>query len=193
MLDLAQNLGPAGGYAAGLRRLANEENRWLWVMDDDCEPGPTLLEQLLESADRDTTEVQALPFPAACDAETGSCRRARMVVRADLADAVVRCGVPREDLFFWAEDGEYFFRLRTAGHALVHEEDALVRVVRVRNDSTRPAWKYYYITRNGVYGPPRGLSDALGSFGDDQAAVRPAGESCPHGGADDRPRIPPGT
>ena len=37
---LPENLGPAGGYAAGLRAFADSDADYAWVMDDDCRPEP---------------------------------------------------------------------------------------------------------------------------------------------------------
>ncbi len=48
---LAQNLGGAGGFSAGIARLADEgEADFIWVFDDDAIPGLDCLERLLDAA-----------------------------------------------------------------------------------------------------------------------------------------------
>lgn len=47
-----ENLGGAGGFAAGLAAAHAEGFDWIWLMDDDTWPEPTALEALLAGADR---------------------------------------------------------------------------------------------------------------------------------------------
>lgn len=48
ILDLAQNVGGAGGFAAGLQEAWRLGHDWMWIMDDDCYPEPASLRRLLE-------------------------------------------------------------------------------------------------------------------------------------------------
>lgn len=50
---LTQNLGGAGGFAAGMARaLDTYDPDWVWLMDDDTIPSPTAHEELLRAAER---------------------------------------------------------------------------------------------------------------------------------------------
>ncbi|MDQ1429586.1 MAG: hypothetical protein QOF40_188, partial [Actinomycetota bacterium] len=51
LLRLSENLGPAGGYAAGLASFLESGSAWAWVMDDDCAPEPDALAAQLAEAD----------------------------------------------------------------------------------------------------------------------------------------------
>jgi hypothetical protein len=64
---------------------------------------------------------------------------------------VAAVGVPNEDLFWWTEDTEYLqWRIPSAGFAVLWS-DARVVVTRRAPAGGKPAWKYYYETRNQVF------------------------------------------
>jgi rhamnopyranosyl-N-acetylglucosaminyl-diphospho-decaprenol beta-1,3/1,4-galactofuranosyltransferase len=65
---------------------------------------------------------------------------------------VERAGVPDAELFWWTEDTEYLqWRIPRAGFSVVRAPEATVRVNRSRDDTEKPAWKYYYEARNQTY------------------------------------------
>src|SRR4051812_39996295 len=47
VMQLRENLGPAGGYAAAFSGTLESTYDYLWVMDDDCMPAHDCLELLL--------------------------------------------------------------------------------------------------------------------------------------------------
>lgn len=49
-LLLDQNIGGAGGFASGLRHAVEAGADWIWMMDDDAEPHPSALEELVRVA-----------------------------------------------------------------------------------------------------------------------------------------------
>jgi GT2 family glycosyltransferase len=49
-LRLGENFGGAGGFANGLRAAVEAGADWVWMMDDDAEPHPTALEELMRVA-----------------------------------------------------------------------------------------------------------------------------------------------
>src|SRR5262245_52497364 len=49
-LRLSENLGPAGGYAAGLRDFLESPCESVWLLDDDCVPRPDALGALVAEA-----------------------------------------------------------------------------------------------------------------------------------------------
>lgn len=48
VLHLPENVGGAGGFAAGLRHAWLLGHDWFWIMDDDCYPDPPALRRLVE-------------------------------------------------------------------------------------------------------------------------------------------------
>src|SRR4051794_14082867 len=49
LVRLARNGGGAEGFHYGIAAALEQRSDWLWLMDDDCEPRPDTLEQLLRS------------------------------------------------------------------------------------------------------------------------------------------------
>jgi rhamnopyranosyl-N-acetylglucosaminyl-diphospho-decaprenol beta-1,3/1,4-galactofuranosyltransferase len=141
------NLGPAGGYDRGLRLAMERGADRIWTVDDDVEPDPNCLALLL--ADPGEAGV-VLPLQE----RPGGERSAPPAWTGALIDAkVVRAiGYPRTELFFWAEDTEYFHRARMAGFGRRRVEDA--RVLHHTADRVRGSertWRLYYEVRNTVH------------------------------------------
>ena len=149
VLRLEQNLGPAGGHAAGLAAFLTSANSFAWVMDDDCQPRSDALAALLAAGHGGRTLVLA----RAIDAEGGAHIRGIgwwgvLIPRA----AVAQVGLPNADLFWWTEDNEYLGRrIPRGGFSTRRCEDAIVTVARGRSSPSKPAWKYFYEARNEVY------------------------------------------
>ena len=148
VLRLADNIGPAGGYASGLTTFLDSDCDWAWVMDDDCVPAPDALEQLLATA-----SPRRLTLSAMLNRDTGKREDTQgwcsVLISREIVETV---GVPREDLFWWAEDTEYLqWRIPAAGFETERCERAVVEVSRGRADATKPPWKYFYEARNQVW------------------------------------------
>ncbi len=150
VLRLERNLGPAGGYAHGLRRFLETDHALVWIVDDDMVPNPGSLSHLRKAAQAEADPVVVFPrvrdhrgepfdFPAWCG----------VLIPRSIVEHV---GVPREEYFWWAEDTEYLqWRIPKAGYRTVRAEDATVTHEAVRRGPTKPAWKFYYETRNLVH------------------------------------------
>lgn len=152
VLRLATNTGPAGGHAAGLEYFAQSRFDVAWVMDDDCEPQTGALDRLLAAAEAAGPDVdpiyptwintalgRATDYPAWCG----------FLIRRSTVEAV---GVPRAEFFWWMEDTEFLhWRVREAGFTPQRLEDAVVLHHQDRRRGPKPAWKFYYETRNAVY------------------------------------------
>jgi hypothetical protein len=151
VLRLRENLGPAGGYAAGLRAFLASGAGHVWLVDDDSTPRPDALaaqRRAAAAADRPTAFLARL-----VDRDTGEVADTHgwcgVLLPREIVAAV---GVPMEDLFWWSEDTEYLqWRIPRAGFGLERCPDAVVEVGRRRANAAKPAWKYYYETRNQVY------------------------------------------
>jgi GT2 family glycosyltransferase len=150
VLRLERNVGPAGGYAYGLRRFLQTDHALVWIVDDDMLPNPGTLSKLRTAFQAESDPVVVFPrvvdyrgkafdFPAWCG----------VLIHRTIVEHV---GVPREEYFWWAEDTEYLqWRIPRAGYRMVRAEDATVIHEAVRRGRTKPAWKFYYETRNLVH------------------------------------------
>lgn len=170
-LLLADNLGPAGGFATGLRHYADRPFEHLWFLDDDSRPLPTALERILEVA-------RNLPHCGAVGLDGGSLRwgipshgshRGRFpevcaeagLHRCDFVlwdgavvatQAVSEVGHPREELFIMMEDIEYTNRIARAGWDVIRLDETLIHRAHLGSGGAEggpPApWRGYYQTRN---------------------------------------------
>jgi len=141
--EMDENIGPAGGYERGFRDALERGAGAIWAVDDDVVPAPDCLERLLEAHTDVAVPLQRKPggvrgFPPSWNGPLFDAR----VVRA--------VGLPRKDLFFWAEDTEYVYRCREAGYRRTHVPGAEVMHHNPRARSRREArdWQLYYEVRN---------------------------------------------
>jgi GT2 family glycosyltransferase len=150
LLRLPENVGPAGGYAAGLTEFLASEHECAWLIDDDCVPAPDALALQLERAALGDTKPVVLATMV--DHATHEITNTQGWCGVLIPRAVVATvGVPDAALFWWNEDTEYLqWRIPRAGFTVVRSEEARVAVSRSRLTG-KPAWKYYYEARNQVY------------------------------------------
>lgn len=147
ILRLTENLGPAGGYAAGFSAAMKGPCDYIWAIDDDVIVSVRCLEDLLGEALRTHLSVV---FPTRLPDKLGGVGWHGVIVPT----AIVRLvGVPRADFFWWMEDTEYFlYRIRdVAGFKLMFSSKATVWHRAYRPRRGYPGWKFYYETRNTMY------------------------------------------
>ena len=173
-VEAAENLGPAGGLALGMRRALQTAGDDDWVVlldDDDPPPDGSLLAELasfavaMRSADPSTAGV-------GLGGARFAWRTARLVpirddervapVRVDylggnrfplyLGAAIRRVGVFRADFFFGFDDLEYGLRLRMAGYSL-YAHGPLQLQVRRRLVLKHGAWDAPYRPRGRLEEP----------------------------------------
>jgi GT2 family glycosyltransferase len=146
VLRMAENLGAAGAWAAGLSYAAFEKGHdWVWSFDDDSVPAPDVLATLLEGAGslNGTQAEIGMVAPMPVHLETGECypplfwrdrfvRPSAQQMRqpvwfADLViasgsmvrrEVVERIGLPRADFFMDFFDYEYSLRVRSYGYKI---------------------------------------------------------------------------
>jgi GT2 family glycosyltransferase len=140
---LGENGGSSGGFAAGVEAALPADADWIWLMDDDAEPELDCLERLLASrAAGDPSTAALCPVVVRPDGEVDLGHRGHFdgkpralplseyvagtapelgfftFVGVLLRTAVARAaGPPKAELFIWADDYEYSFRVR--GHGAI--------------------------------------------------------------------------
>ncbi len=166
-----QNTGPAGGWARAFTHFAAGQFPLAWVLDDDIVPDPDCLEVLLGDCAAEPERAFCFPRSVQPDGSVGEWGAwCGFVIARGIVDEV---GVPKAELFWWAEDNEYtHWRIPTAGHRRRIVEGAMVQHDAIRQVGPVPTWKYYYEARNMLYlhlhlmrrvgWYPRNLSKLLG-------------------------------
>ena len=148
ILRLDENVGPAGGHAAGLRDFLETDTDVAWIFDDDVIPEPGCLRASIDSLHAHSGTV--FPNQVGPDGRADDVPRWAGVLIPRLA--VETAGIPRADLFWWIEDTEYLaHRLPRAGFPMARAAGARVRHTASRRTTREPDWKIYYETRNTVY------------------------------------------
>ncbi len=144
------NLGPAGGWARAFEEFADGHYELAWVLDDDIRPDPDCLEFLWNSAREDLGAAFCFPRAIQPDGEVGEWGSwCGFLISRGIVEQV---GVPRAELFWWAEDNEYcHWRIPQAGYPRKLVDGAVVQHDAVRHGSHVPTWKYYYEARNMLY------------------------------------------
>jgi rhamnopyranosyl-N-acetylglucosaminyl-diphospho-decaprenol beta-1,3/1,4-galactofuranosyltransferase len=148
VFETGENLGPAGGYEVGLREALDRGATKVWTVDDDLVPERDCLERLLEASQGPDVLIPLQRKPGFVKGHPPSWN-------GTLFDAavVLSLKLPRGDLFFWAEDTEFYQRIRKAGFAITPVPGAAVFHVNPedrRRGSARD-WRLYYEVRNGLY------------------------------------------
>ena len=174
VLRLAENLGPAGGFARSLEHArATSEAPWFYLCEDDQArhdlPAGRIAD-LIEAVERFERDVPGPPVGAVVasgrhiDLRTGRTsnhvfgpRGARfeevdygpffgaLLSRRVLGARVV----PDEDLFWWAEDLDFSLRIREAGFRVLVDTVAQ-KATRDKGSSNEP-WCGYYMARNNFH------------------------------------------
>ncbi len=138
IVALESNTGGAGGFYAGMKRSRDlSEADWVWIMDDDVEPEPNCLEELIKAANALPSRVSFLAssirglkdepmnvpkLPKGMSTgyvdwykylDEGIVRisKATFVSLLINMDAVRKCGLPWAPFFIWGDDSEYTQRI----------------------------------------------------------------------------------
>jgi rhamnopyranosyl-N-acetylglucosaminyl-diphospho-decaprenol beta-1,3/1,4-galactofuranosyltransferase len=172
LVQMSENSGAAGGFAAGLREGAARGHDWVWVFNDDDVPDSGALATMLDSVAGlpPRTGIIAcwrrgagggryvlgalwrnrqLPIPPNDRAELPLALDVVAFSCTLVASALVRdVGVPKSDFFMMIEELEYCLRARRAGweiYVLPHE---LTSALALGSGDQAPPWRGYYQTRN---------------------------------------------
>jgi rhamnopyranosyl-N-acetylglucosaminyl-diphospho-decaprenol beta-1,3/1,4-galactofuranosyltransferase len=132
VINLAQNIGCAGGYHTAMRWAFEHGYDWIWCVDDDGRPAADCLAHLLKEAAPNTIRIPLLQDPTGRRFGATRWLRGKSIdVAETVADAqsplegdflfafagaliardiVERIGLPNKDFFFAFEDAEYTLR-----------------------------------------------------------------------------------
>jgi GT2 family glycosyltransferase/Tfp pilus assembly protein PilF len=145
-----RNLGPAGAFALAVDLFLTSGFDAVWLMDDDVAPEQTCLRVLLEAVAREDRAI-ALPL---VDPDGDTSRRFEgwgwygALIPRTVAETQ---GGPRADFVWWLEDTEYLQHRLPASGVRVLRPAAVVAVASARATARKPAWKYFYESRNLTY------------------------------------------
>ncbi len=181
LVRLSQNLGGAGGFAAGLdRALRAHDPDLVWLLDDDTVATPTALAGLLAAAQgypgprRPTVLASAVhwtdgrPHPMntprrkpgasrdeierAAQVNAVPIRSASFVSILIEAGAVRKRGLPIADYFLWNDDFEYTTRLLRDRVGLLCHDSVVVHKTRTFGSTdVDPGERFCYEVRNKVW------------------------------------------
>ena len=180
VLDLWQNIGGAGGFHEGMKRVYGEDYDWIWLLDDDSIPEPTALEELFLAlpilqtldaspillaskviwVDGDLHPINTpwpliqkrLLFTKALESGYMLIRAASFVSVLLNRDAITKYGLPYSDFFTWADDMEYTARvlLRESGYLV--PKSVVVHKSQTNEPNTMfTGPRLYYGVRNGIW------------------------------------------
>jgi GT2 family glycosyltransferase len=137
LIRLEENTGGAGGFHEGMRAALPLPCTHMWLMDDDCEPEPEAMAELVAAAaivgedavlgsnifDLDGESINVQPVSQRLGTnrtaqyplhlaegllEVGALTFVSFLVSCDL---VRKVGLPLKEFFIWGDDTEYSFRL----------------------------------------------------------------------------------
>jgi GT2 family glycosyltransferase len=139
LITLENNTGGAGGFSAGLRHAFGAGADWVWMMDDDAEPHPTALAELvpvainpgnvygsLATSGPETSWLMTLLEP--CPRTTSIVSEIPVSARVQMLpflgfmihrDLVAEIGMPDSEFFIAADDVEYCVRATKAGAEII--------------------------------------------------------------------------
>lgn len=125
-----ENTGGAGGFYYGSKRAYEDGADWIWMMDDDCIPTPTALEELMKAGEIvDCGFLSSVQFhedgspsgsPGVDIGKPWYDHLSEGIVQITYAsfvsffvkrEAVEKCGLPYPNYFIYGDDAEYSLRL----------------------------------------------------------------------------------
>lgn len=138
-IRLPENRGGAGGFAEGMKRAVACGADWIWMMDDDAEPHPNALEELMKVTDDPANVYGSLAVKGedtswattlidhnqrTVDRVSDVPAKARVLSLPFLGfmihrDLVQKIGLPDAGYFIAADDIEYCMRAERAGAKII--------------------------------------------------------------------------
>jgi len=173
------NLGGAGGFQYGIRYAAENGYEYVWVMDDDCMPTSTALENFLITDEKLNGNYGFLSSKVLWKDKsicTMNVQRETMfknvkdfqskVVDVSMASfvslfvpvrIVKEVGLPIKEFFIWTDDWEYTRRISLKYKCYLVNDSVVVHKsvsnigANISNDTIDRLERYKYLYRNDVY------------------------------------------
>lgn len=178
-INTGENLGGAGGFQYGVRYASKKDYEFIWLMDDDCMPTPTALEELLKydeklngnygflsskilwkdnsickmNVQRETLTKYVEDF----EKEKVEIFMASFVSCFIPMNVVKDIGLPIKEFFIWTDDWEYTRRISLKyksylipSSVCIHKSNANFGA-NIATDGSDRLDRYNYLYRNDVY------------------------------------------
>lgn len=177
--DTGSNLGGAGGFQFGIKYAVEQGYDYVWVMDDDCMPTETALEELLNADQKlngkygflssqvlwKDQSVCVMNKQRKSMAQNVSDFKSEMVpvVMASFVSLFIRTpvvyelGLPIKEFFIWTDDWEYTRRISLKYPCYLCNKSVVIHKSKtniganIANDSVDRLDRYRYLYRNDVY------------------------------------------
>ena len=174
VVRMETNGGGAGGFSEGLKRAAQRDVDWAWLMDDDTIPKPDCLEALVRGAARaadrpsfvasrvEWTDGRVHPMNRGSlddriDNVYKAAQAGGIAVRAASFVSVMisipearKHGLPMTDYFIWCDDLEYTTRLSREGWGMLVPESVAVHKTEYFELQTLTPRHYFHV-RNTLW------------------------------------------
>ena len=177
VIEPGENLGPAGGFAAVLRRAHDLGLDWVMLINDADQPRPSAVQALVDRVERDGDKATLGAVLGCASTTTGVVRSYGARWRRGLhpytdadkagdeyeVDVTLFCGMlvavePAlavggidPSYFIMWEEFDFCLRLRRAGLRIVTINEVLVDLEESHDQGgAYPPWRGYYQARNGV-------------------------------------------
>lgn len=173
------NLGGAGGFHYGIKLATEKGYEYLWIMDDDCIPTETALEELWNAGDKLKEDygflcskvlwkdgsICTMNVPrktmykslTTFDNELEKVEMASFVSLFVKASIVKELGLPIKEFFIWTDDWEYTRRISLKYNCywvnksvVIHKSNSNIGA-NIYSDSYERLNRYNYLYRNDVY------------------------------------------
>lgn len=164
VIRLDTNTGGAGGFSAGIKAAVKDGCDWVWLMDDDTEPSPAALENLIRCKDLDAkvgylasrvvwrdgsqhlmnvpwvrqdvfVDGRLYPFDKFGDERAFTINCASFVSFMIRSEVVGEIGLPYKDFFIWLDDFEYSMRIKSHGYFGLYVYDSVAVHNTERNEA----------------------------------------------------------
>lgn len=177
--DTGANLGGAGGFSYGIKKAAENEYDYIWVMDDDCMPADSALNELIKadvalngnygflSSKVLWKDGSLCTMNLQRDTLTHTIERLNFgykpVVMASFVslflkrEIIIEMGLPIKEFFIWTDDWEYTRRISrkyrcyaVADSVVIHKSKNNIGA-NIATENADRLDRFDYLYRNDVY------------------------------------------
>ena len=178
-METGENLGGAGGFHYGLNYSVINGYKFSWIMDDDCLPSETALEELLNADNKLAGEYGFLVSKALwTDGSICTMNIPRRTIPKAVKDftsplvpvvmasfvslfvpneIIKELGLPIAEFFIWTDDWEFTRRISRQYKCYLVNESVVTHSTAsnigasIDKDNINRIWRYDYLYRNDVY------------------------------------------